>query len=502
MSATAAPNPADLRGRVLRGLAWTGGSQVALQLVRMAVALLVARLLSPTQYGLAAAALVFTSLVLVFSDLAIGAALVQRKTLTDDDRDTAFWVTIASGVLFTAIGVALSGPVALLYHQPSMRPLLEVLSLSFIVTSLGATQQSLLVRDMQFRRSETVNVLGTFAGGLTAVTLALAGTGTWAIIGQQLAVAACTTAMLWRAAAWRPRMRFSRASLRYLTGFGAPLVGHRLLFYVHQNADNFLIGRFVGPAALGVYAIAYNVMLVPASRIGGPLQRVFAPAFARLQDQPERIAETWSRATRLLAVLTVPALGGVVVVAPDLIHVLLTDRYAAAAPLIQVLAWVGILQSLQSLNIDILMARNRTRTILRYSIGFTTAHVCSFVIGLHWGAIGVAAGYAISSTFVEPVLTVLTARALGVSPMVFVRSVAGVFQASALMCGLVLVTRLELLHAGVPALARLVLCVAIGAVSFVPLCAWRVPQLRDDLRAIRGRAAAAPTPALATVPAT
>jgi hypothetical protein len=128
----------DMRSRVARGLGWVGASQIALQIIRTGGAIVVARLLAPEEYGLAMLALVFASLVLVFSDLALGAALVQRKNLTEADRCTAFWITIASGIIFTVLGVALSGPVANLYDQPDVQPLLAVLSLSFIVTAVGA----------------------------------------------------------------------------------------------------------------------------------------------------------------------------------------------------------------------------------------------------------------------------------------------------------------------------------------------------------------------------
>ena len=112
---------------------------------------------------------------------------------------------------------------------------------------------------------------------------------------------------------------FSKASLRDMAGFSSYMVGHRILYYLQVNGDRFLIGKYLGTAALGVYAVAYNTMLVPASKIGGPLQRVLSPAFCRMQDEPERIAAAWARVTRLMAAVTVPALAGLVVVAPDFV---------------------------------------------------------------------------------------------------------------------------------------------------------------------------------------
>src|ERR1044071_3311046 len=126
---------AGLRGKVASGMGWVGATQVVGQLIRTGGAILVARLLVPADYGLATLALVFTSLVLVFSDLALGAALVQRKVLTEDDRSTAFWMTIFTGVLFTGVGVAIAGPLSSLYGEPEVRPLLMVLSASFFITA-------------------------------------------------------------------------------------------------------------------------------------------------------------------------------------------------------------------------------------------------------------------------------------------------------------------------------------------------------------------------------
>jgi O-antigen/teichoic acid export membrane protein len=433
--------------------------------------------------------------------MAFGAALVQRKTLTDDDRCTAFWITLGCGVVFTIAGFLLASSVASLYGQPDVGPLMAALSFSFVLTAIGATQQALLLREMNFRRLELMTMAGSLCGGAAAVTLAVLGQGAWAIIAQALVMAAVSSALYWKASSWRPRFSFSRASARDLWGFSGYLMGHRFLYYLHQNADNFLIGRYIGPAALGTYAVAYNVMLTPASRIGGPLQRVLAPAFSRMQDEPERIAAAWARVTRLIGAIAMPGMVALVIVAPDFVPVVLGSHWDNAVPVVQILAWVGILQALQSIDVDILMARGRTSTLFRYSLFFCSAHVVAFIIGLHWGITGVAAAYAISSTLVEPVLTVITARALGVSPWVPVRSLIGVVQATVLMAAAVLATRLALVAGGVPAGARLALTTLVGVVVFGAACLWREPELKREVRTIMRRfSKSTPSPATASVP--
>jgi O-antigen/teichoic acid export membrane protein len=489
----------DIRARVMRGLVWVVASQVGLQIARALAAIAIARMLTPDEYGLAALALVFSSLVLIFSDMALGAALLQRKVLTEHDRSTAFWVMVGSGALFTLIGVAVSGPVAALYGEPEAQPLLAALSGTFLLSAVGATQQMLMLRDMDFKRVEMLPAAGVVVGGAAGVALAASGAGAWAIIAQQIVAVGVTSALVWMRSRWRPSFMFSMASLRDLAGFSVYMVGHRILYYLQINADRFLIGRYLGTAALGAYAVAYNTMLVPASKLGGPLQRVLSPAFCRMQDEPERIAAAWARVTRLLAAVTVPALAGLVVVAPDFVPVVLGDQWSEAVIIVQILAWVGIVQALQSLNTDILMARDRTRTIFRFTLLLTSAHMIAFVVGLQWGVVGVAVAYAISTTLVEPVQSVLAARALRVSPMVFFASVARVFQAALGMCAVVLLVRWLLIDAGVDGAARLIACIAAGAVAYVPLCAWRVPEvaeeIRDMLRRRAGRGPAAPVAA-------
>jgi O-antigen/teichoic acid export membrane protein len=475
-----------MRKRVLSGLAWTGGAEIVMQVLRMVVAVALARLLAPNDYGLAAIALVFSSLVLVFSDLALGAAVVQRKELSEDDRSTAFWMAIGAGIVFTIAGIALSGPIADFYGEPKVAPLCIALSITFIITSAATTHEALLIRDMRFDKLEQRMMISTLAGAIAGIVVGIQTRDAWAIIAQQLAQSVVGSLLLWKSSHWRPGWRFSGASLRALAGFSGYLVGHRLLYYFHRNADNILIGRFVGAAALGAYSIAYNIMLVPFSRIAGPVQRVLGPAFARMQDEPERIGDAWVRAVRLLGMCAVPALMGIMVVAPDFVRVVLGEKWASAAPLIQILAWVGIIQALQSISTDILQARGRTKTIFRFTLLFSTAHVVAFVVGLQWGVIGVAVAYAISSTVVEPVYTVLTARSIGVSPWRPVLALRGLFEAGLVMAGSVFAVRMGLLDLGVPAFPRLIVCVLVGALVFLPLSAWRCREVWADLRELLG----------------
>jgi O-antigen/teichoic acid export membrane protein len=481
------PQASSLRSRALNGLAWKAVSQVFRQLSRIAVAVILARLLTPHDYGVAAMVLVFASLVIIFSDLALGAALVQRERLSELDRSTVFWTSAAVGLGFTLLGVAVSGPLAAFYGEPDVKPLFMALSLSFLVTALGTTQAALLNREMEFRSLELRMMAGTVVGGVVGIGAAASGYGAWAIIAQQVAIACASTILLWVFSPWRPSFAFSLASLRRLSGFSANVFGTRVLFYLNRNADNLLIGRFLGSTALGVYAVAYNIMLAPLSRIAQPLVEVLFPAFSRMQDDRERMASVWLRANRLIAAITVPGMLGLIVVAPEFVHVVLGGHWSAAIPVIQILAWVGLLQSLQRLNSSVLQARDRTGVLLRYSVVVVLASLAAFAGGLHWGIVGVAAAYAISSTLVEPYYTWLTARELGLSLLDFVRSLAGVLQAALAMVPVLIAMRALLVDQGFPAGARLAILIALGIAVFAPLCAWRAPEVLAELERVLPR---------------
>jgi O-antigen/teichoic acid export membrane protein len=482
-----------LRGRVVRGLLWKGGSSMARQLLRIAVTVVLARLLSPHDYGVAGMVIVFAALVDIFGDLALGAALVQRPKLTSRDRSTAFWVSTGAGLLFTLIGIAVAAPLAAFYGTPEVRPLFMVMSLSFVITAVGSTQTALLMRAMDFRGLELRLTGGAIVGAGVAVLLAWKGAGPWALIAQQVTTATVATALVWHFSSWRPGFTFSRASLQDLGSFSGRVFGTRLLFYANRNADNVLVGRYLGASALGAYTIAYNIMLLPSTQIAAPVQEVLYPTFSRMQDDVPRVAQAWLSVNRIVGAISVPALAGMVMVAPEFVQVVLGPKWHSAVAVIQVLAWVGILQSLQGLNSSVLQARDRTGDLLRYGIIVCAASLTAFVVGLQWGLLGVAVAYAISSTLVEPYYTWLTARALRISVFAFPRALAGVAQAVLGMVLAIAIARMLLAGTDLGPAARLIALVGVGALAYLPLVLWRAPELRGVVRRIRRSRASSKT---------
>jgi O-antigen/teichoic acid export membrane protein len=489
------PTLRDLRSRVLRGLAWKAGSQVLLQLSRFVVAIILARLLAPHDFGLAAMVLVFSGFVVLIADSALGTALIQKAELSDDDRSTVFWTGVGLGAACTVAGLALSGPLAGFYGEPEVRPLFMALSFSFFVTSIGTTQAALLARELNFRALELRQIGATLVGAAVGISVAANGFGAWAIVWQQLAIGAVSTVLLWRFMAWRPSLRYSLESLRTLGAFGGKLFAQNLVYFAGRNGGNILIGRYLGAAALGSYALSYNVVLAPFHQVAGPIQQVLFPAFSRMQSDTDRMAEVWVRVTRLVGAISISSLAGLFVVAPDFVLVALGQDWAEVTPVLRILAIVGIVQSLQTLNGEILLALGRVETLFWFTVVWFAASIAGFVFGLQWGIVGVAASYAVAVCLVEPLNTYLTARALGVPLRSFFRGLSGVVQATAIMGVLIGGLRLLLIGAGVPAAVRLAICVVAGIAVFLPCCAWRAPETRDEvLNIVRRRRGSALEP--------
>jgi O-antigen/teichoic acid export membrane protein len=450
-----------------RGAFWKIVSQAVAQSSRLIFTFALAHLLTPSEYGIAGMALIVSGLVLAFSDLALGSALVQRSAITEDDRSTVFWTSIGTGVALMLVGFALAKPVAAFFGEPEVAGLFAAMSVGFVVAALGATQRAILTREMDFKRLELRVMLGTIIGGIVGVTAAALDAGPWAIIGQQLTILVVSTVVLWFATPWRPHFVFSVASIRELGGYSLNVLGTRLVFYVRENASTLIIGRALGAAALGVFTIAYNIVRLPATSIAVPLGDVLFPAFSRLQGDRERIATLWLRALPTMAALCMPALVGLAIVADDFVDVLLGDQWAAAAPVIQILAVVGILSCLDAWNPAILLALDKSRALLVITILAFAGSIAAILAGLPWGVNGVATATLLIAVLFQPPYFWYVGRLVGVTGTAVLRSLTGVIQATLGMGVAVLVTRIALVEYGVPPIVRLLVLAIVGLATLV-----------------------------------
>lgn len=472
----------NLRSRVLRGAAWTTSAALGVQASRLLFGVALARLLTPHEYGIAGMALVFSALVVGISDLGLGAGLVQRTAISETDRSTVFWTTLALGAVLTAVGIVLSWPIAAFFGEPEVQPLFAAVSSGFVVVALGRVHAVLLQRDMAFKAISLRVMAATIAGGVVAVVLAALGYGPWALVGMNLANGVVTTVLLWAFSPWHPSFTFSMASLRDLGGFGLNVFGSRVFEYVQGNADKVLVGRFLGSSALGIYNIAFSLVVLPFLALVLALVDALFPAMSRVQGDADRVAAGWLNATRMLVAITLPAMLGLVVVAPDLVAVVLGDKWLAAVEVLQPLALAMAIYSVVAFSTTVFMALDRTSLVLRFTVCEVAVTTAALAVGLRWGIEGVAVAYLASVAIMRASLGWLTTRALGLSPMVPLRALAGVVQAALVMTGAAWAARLTLLDLGVPVELRLLAVPVIGVLVYLPLCLLRSPELITDIQ--------------------
>ena len=477
----------DLRERVLGGFMWSAMDAGVVQVTQIVGGIVLVRLLTPHDYGLAAMALIFSSLVLLLSDFAMGAALIQRKTITEADRSTVFWFSTAVGVCLTLGGVALSGPLASFYGEPAVQPLFAVVSLTFVLVALQTTPASLMQRDMQYRLIHLRVASAAVVSTIAAITAALLGAGAWALIAGAIAQALTATVLIWIASSWRPSLTFSMRSLRDLGSYGVNLLGSNVVNYLRNNADSLLVGRFLGSAALGAYGVSFNLMFLPIDRVILPIQETLSPAFARWQDDLEHLAGVWLRALHMLAVALAPAMLGFVVVAPEFVHVVLGAKWSSAEPVFRIFAVVALAQCLALLGQRALAAINRTRFILRFSVAESALSIGAFALGLQWGIVGVAACYAIVSIPLQVIYIGLTARAMHTTLLSVGRQLLGVAVATALMVGVCLGVQDLLISEHLGPAVRLALVILTGVLVYAG-ASWVVnPGAIRELHSLRPR---------------
>lgn len=456
-----------MHSKVAKGFAWSMTAQVARQLSRFVVALVLARLLTPSEFGLAGMALVFVTLAQSITDLGLGAALVQRESLSEADKCTVFWTNVALGLALTLGGIALSGPIAAWFGEPSVQPLFAVASLGFVIMSFQTVQFSILQREMNFRATELRIIICTVAGGAAGVGAALAGVGAWALIVQQLVLASVSSALLWQFSEWRPRLIFSWTSARELGRLGMGVFTNQSLPTAVTTGQNLAIGKFLGSAALGSFTVATNLVMLPILRLIVPAQEVLYPAFARMQSEPERMGRLWLRANRMIGLFATASLLGLVAVAPDFVQVLLGSRWESVSPLLQILAPGAAVVAVTALSYKVLAAMNRPAALFHLTIFWSVVILVAFAAGIPWGTKGVATAYTLSTVVTQTVAVTVAMRAIGMPLRAFRAHLVDVVKVSAYVASGALIVRLSLGAWGMPVLPRLLTEIAVGIVIFL-----------------------------------
>ena len=329
----------SLTHRTINGMVWVAWGGGATAVLKMAVLVLLTRLLSPADFGVVSAALIVIGVSLTFSQLGLGPALVQRQDLDPRHISTAFFASIGFSLIVAGL-VWLGAPFgATFFRMERLAPVVRVLALVFPIVGVSTVAENLLQRDLRFRLLANVDVLAYGVGaGLVGGTLALLGWGVWSLVAAQLTSALIRAVLLLGAAPPILHPRPTWASLRELLEFGTGQSVARIAAFLANQVDNLVVGRWLGAVALGLYSRAYQLMATPTLLLGDVLDNVLFPTMARVQHEPRRLASAYLQGTALLALLTLPAGVVAAVLAPELVAVAFGSRWEALVAPFQVLA--------------------------------------------------------------------------------------------------------------------------------------------------------------------
>ena len=481
--------PASLSSSAARGVLWTGTGQVVRQLVQIGTSLVLVRLLVPEDFGLIGMAMFFVGIGQLLADFGMGAAIMHSRT---DDRQilsSCFWLNFAVAAGLGALLLISAPAIGGFYKRSDLVPIVAALSLNLLLSGLLVVPGALLMRDMRFAALARAQVLGSLVGAATAIAMAWRGFGAWALVAQPLCGATVTLSACTLAARWYPRLEFSWPKVEPLARFSAALLGTNLVGYMNRNADSLLVGRVLGAGPLGHYSMAIQLMLYPLQQVSSVFVRVLIPTLMHLRDELPRLRAAYLKAVGCIALITFPIMGGLFAVADDFVQVAFGPAWSDMTPLVKILAWVGMFQSIGTTVGTLYLATGNPRLALRVTMIGSPVLIGGMAGGLPWGTVGVATGYALANLSFAYYSFATAFRPVGLRLADVWRELVPPLGCTLAMIAVVMLAARALSPLDAP--HRLALCVLVGVLAYVITTFFfnraRVLEVLWIARSLRGR---------------
>lgn len=409
------------------------------QALRIAVQVLsvviLARLLSPGDYGLLAMVAAVIGVADIFRDFGLSTAAIQAKTLSRKQRSNLFWINSSIGFLLSVLVWVAAPLIAGLYQQPSLVPIAQSLAWTFLLNGMATQYRADLNRSLRFTRLATADVVAPVVALGVAAALAASGAGYWALVVQQLVQYTVMLVIVVAGSRWLPGKPSKKTSMDGMLRFGWNIAATQLIGYASNNADSVIIGLRFGAGPLGQYDRAFQLLMNPLNQVRSPVTRIAIPILAKLQDDEKRYSAFLLRGQLALGHTLGFVLGAGAGACVPLTAVFLgTGEWSGVAPILSLLAIAGVFQVLAFVGYWVYVTRGLTRNLVQYTVVSSVIRVSLILLGSQWGVLGVAAGYAIAPALTWPLsfwwlsrCTVLPLRGLylGAFRIVLMSGVAG-----------------------------------------------------------------------------
>ena len=360
--------PDTLKKQTITGVFWSGLERFSVQGVTFLVQLVLARLLTPNEYGLIGMLVVFLQIGQVFIDSGFANALIQKKECTPADFATVFYYNLLLSLAIYAILFFTAPFIASFYNQDILIPLLRLLSLTLIINALAIVQKTILVKRVDFRTQTKVSLFSAILSGVIGISLASKSFGVWALCWQQISFSFLQLFFYTLYVHWLPNSKFSKESFIKLFNFGSKLLISSLISVIYKNLYSVVIGKKFTAAELGYYTRAEQFAMFPSNNLGNIIARVAFPIFSKIQDDTPKLCTAYRRIIQYSSYIIFPLMCGLIAIAEPLITVLLTEKWLGIVPLLQILCIDWMLDHLSIINLNLLYVKGRSDWALRLEI--------------------------------------------------------------------------------------------------------------------------------------
>ena len=428
----------SLRDKAVKGFLWLSSARLVGHAFSWGATIMLARLLTVEDFGLVATAMIFLRFIELINELGIGAAIIQKQELDEDDLNSTFWVSLSFGLLLYGIIFIASPRLSAFFDSAALTSILRVMGLTFVVNAFKTIPYSRLSKELLFKRRSIAEFISIVFGSIGSITLAWHGFGVWSLVFGALIQTSVLTTLVFFFSPWRPRFIVRVGKVHRILAFGIPVVGSRVLWYLYSNADFFIIAKILGAQVLGYYTMAFGLATSPVQRLSGTFNQIGFPLFSKLQSDLVDLRKAFLKMSRFVALIAVPALTGLFLVAEGLIIVFLTEKWLPMLVAFRALCVIGILNALSTSIPWLLMARGQQRVALQFSVRCLVVLPISFLIGVQFGIDGVALAYVLAYPLPLAFLYRKGLGELGLSFSEYLGRIAPALSASAFMAGVVL----------------------------------------------------------------
>lgn len=379
-----------LKDKAIKATAWSGADVLLRLGLQFGFGIVLARLLTPEEFGTIALLYLFIGLAGAFMDCGFSSALIQQQNITHTDESTVFWFNLVMGFVM-ALGLWCTASwIASFFGRPILIPLTKLLALNLFISALGSIHSALLTKRLDLKIQMKISAIATLVSGMIGVGMAWKGFGVWALAAQTLAATSVTTTLLWFLSPWRPTRQISIQAAQRFFGFGSYLFLSGLLDIAYNRIYTILIGKYFGVRELGFYNRADSTKQFPVSLITGVLSRVAFPIFSAAANDKEQLRRGMRLALRSIMLINVPMMLGLMATADHVIPTFFGAQWLPAVPIMQVLCLAGILWPLHVINLNVLMALGHSRHFFRLEITKKIVGSLLIVGGSYYGVLGLA----------------------------------------------------------------------------------------------------------------